>query len=139
MNHNKLLHFFRLRNLFLLSPLITLLLHVLFFTENCWQIIKKFDYFEILIIDDISYVPYSREETDVLFTLLAERYEMRSVLITSNLVFAKWNTIFKDNMTTSAAIDRLVHHSTILELNTESYRIATAKEKKLTVKSEDIM
>ena len=103
------------------------------------QIIKKFDYFEILIIDDISYVPYSREETDVLFTLLAERYEMRSVLITSNLVFAKWNTIFKDDMTTSAAIDRLVHHSTILELNTESYRIATAKEKKLTLKSEDIM
>jgi len=76
---------------------------------------------------------------DVLFTLLDERYEMRSVLITSNLVFAKWNTIFKDDMTTSAAIDRLVHHSTILELNTESYRIATAKEKKLTVKSEDIM
>lgn len=101
------------------------------------QIIKKFDYFEILIIDDISYVPYNREETDVLFTLLAERYEMRSVLITSNLVFAKWNTIFKDEMTTSAAIDRLVHHSSILELNTESYRIATAKEKKLTIKSED--
>lgn len=101
------------------------------------QIIKKLDYFEILIIDDISYVPYNREETDVLFTLLAERYEMRSVLITSNLVFAKWDTIFKDEMTTSAAIDRLVHHSTILELNTESYRVAVAKEKKL--KSEDIM
>ncbi|WP_342225419.1 ATP-binding protein [Rickettsia endosymbiont of Urophora cardui] len=93
--------------------------------------------FQILIIDDISYVPYNREETDVLFTLLAERYEMRSVLITSNLVFAKWNTIFKDEMTTSAVIDRLVHHSSILELNTESYRIATAKGKKLTIKSED--
>ncbi|WP_342226184.1 ATP-binding protein [Rickettsia endosymbiont of Urophora cardui] len=58
-------------------------------------------------------------------------------LVTSNLVFAKWNTIFKDEMTTSAVIDRLVHHSSILELNTESYRIATAKGKKLTIKSED--
>lgn len=97
------------------------------------QFIKKLDFFEILLIDDISYVPYNREETDVLFTLLADRYEMRSVLITSNLVFGKWDSIFKDEMTTSAAIDRLVHHSTILELNTESYRVATAKNKKQTL------
>lgn len=95
------------------------------------QFIKKLDYMEVLLIDDISYVPYTREETDVLFTLLAERYETRSVLITSNLVFANWNTIFKDEMTTSAAIDRLVHHSTILELNAESYRVEAAKNKKL--------
>ena len=101
------------------------------------QFIKKMDHFEILLIDDISYVPYERHETDVLFTLLAARYEMRSVLITSNLPFAHWNTIFKDEMTTAAAIDRLVHHSTILELNTESYRIATAKRqtKKLNEKN----
>ena len=103
------------------------------------QQLRHLDRFEVLILDDIGYVQQSQDEMEVLFTLLAERYEMRSVLITSNLVFAKWNTIFKDDMTTSAAIDRLVHHSTILELNTESYRIATAKEKKLTVKSEDIM
>lgn len=93
------------------------------------QFIKKLDYFEVLLIDDISYVPYSKEETDVLFTLMAERYEMRSLLITSNLAFADWNSIFKDEMTTSAAIDRLVHHSTILELNAESYRVAEAKNK----------
>ncbi len=70
-------------------------------------------------------------------TLLAERYEIRSVLITSNLVFAKCNTLFKDKMTMSEAIERFVHHSLIFELNTESYRIATAKGKKLTIKSED--
>ena len=66
----------------------------------------------------------------MLFILLAERYEQRSTVISSNLVFSKWNQIFKDEMTTAAAIDRLVHHSTILELNTESYRMATAKNKK---------
>ena len=93
------------------------------------QFIKKMDNFEILVIDDISYVPYDRQETDVLFTLLSARYEMRSVLITSNLPFSQWNTIFKDEMTTAAAIDRLVHHATILELNAESYRIAEAKKR----------
>ena len=92
------------------------------------QFIKKMDSFEVLLIDDISYVPYERHETDILFTLLAARYETRSVLITSNCPFAQWNTIFKDEMTTAATIDRLVHHATILELNAESYRIASAKK-----------
>lgn len=92
--------------------------------------VKKLDGFEILIIDDFSYVPYDRNETDVLFHLLSARYEMRSVLITSNLPFAKWDTIFKDEMTTTAAIDRLVHHSQILELNSDSYRMTSAKTKK---------
>jgi DNA replication protein DnaC len=91
------------------------------------EMIKKLDRFEVLVIDDISYVPYEREETDVLFVLLAERYEQRSTVITSNLVFSKWNQIFKDEMTTAAAIDRLVHHATILELNTQSYRLAHTK------------
>lgn len=90
---------------------------------------KKLDRFEILIIDDISYIACDRKETDVLFNLLAARYEMRSILITSNLPFAKWDSIFKDQMTTTAAIDRLVHHATILELNTESYRVSTAKNR----------
>jgi DNA replication protein DnaC len=89
--------------------------------------IKKLDTFEVLVIDDISYIPFQRHETDVLFTLLAARYEMRSVVITSNLPFSKWEQIFKDEMTTAAAIDRLVHHATILELNTQSYRMASAK------------
>ena len=77
----------------------------------------------------ISYIPYERAESDVLFVLLAQRYEQRSVVITSNLVFSGWSQIFKDEMSTNAAIDRLVHHSTILELNSESYRIKAAKDK----------
>lgn len=91
--------------------------------------IKKLDRFEVLIVDDISYVPYDREETDVLFILLSERYERRSSVITSNLVFSKWNQVFKDEMTTNAAIDRLVHHATILELNAPSYRANQAKKR----------
>lgn len=92
------------------------------------ELIKRIDKFEVLVIDDISYVPYERQETDVLFVLLAERYEQRSTLITSNLVFSKWDQIFKDEMTTTAAIDRLVHHSTVLELNTESYRLSKKRD-----------
>lgn len=93
------------------------------------QLIKKLDRYEALIIDDISYIPYNRDETDVLFVLLAERYETRSVVITSNLVFSQWDSIFKDPMTTRAAVDRLVHHATILELK-ESYRQDEAKRRK---------
>jgi|SRR3990172_447759 len=93
------------------------------------QELRKLDRFEALILDDIGYVQQSREEMEVLFTLLAERYERRSVLITSNLVFSKWDQIFKDTMTTAAAIDRVVHHSIILELGTDSYRAKAAKER----------
>lgn len=85
------------------------------------EYIKKLDRYEALIIDDISYIPFNRDETDVLFVLLAARYEVRSLIITSNLVFSEWGNIFKDPMTTRAAVDRLVHHATILEM-TESYR-----------------
>lgn len=92
------------------------------------QLIKQLDRFDVLMIDDISYVPFDKSETDVLFTLLSERYEMRSLLITSNLPFSQWDSIFKDSMTTNAAIDRLVHHATILELNTSSYRAECAKK-----------
>jgi DNA replication protein DnaC len=91
--------------------------------------IKELDRFEAVVVDDISYVPFSRDETDVLFILLAERYENRSVIITSNLVFSEWQSVFKDPMTTRAAIDRLIHHATILELK-ESYRAAEAKRRK---------
>jgi DNA replication protein DnaC len=90
--------------------------------------LKRLDKFEALIIDDLGYVQQSREEMEVLFTLLAHRYEHRSVLLTSNLVFSKWEKIFKDPMTTAAAIDRLVHHSIILELNLPSYRMEAAKK-----------
>lgn len=92
--------------------------------------IKKLSRYEGLIIDDIGYVQQDRAEMEVLFTLLAERYERGSVMITSNLPFSKWENIFKDPMTTAAAIDRLVHHSVILELNLTSYRMSEAKKRK---------
>jgi DNA replication protein DnaC len=91
------------------------------------RFIKRLAGFEALIIDDLGYVQQSREEMEVLFTLLAERYERGSVLLTSNLAFSQWEQIFKDPMTTAAAIDRLVHHSVIIELNIPSYRLETAK------------
>lgn len=93
------------------------------------QALKKLMRFDALIIDDIGYVQQSREEMEVLFTLLAERYERKSVMLTSNLPFSKWEQIFKDPMTTAAAIDRLVHHSVIIELNLPSYRMEEAKKK----------
>ena len=89
--------------------------------------LKRLDRFEALLIDDLGYVQQSREEMEALFTLLSHRYENRSVLLTSNLVFSQWEAIFKDPLTTAAAIDRLVHHSVILELNVASYRMETAK------------
>jgi DNA replication protein DnaC len=92
------------------------------------KVIKKLLRFDGLIIDDLGYVQQSREEMEVLFTLLAERYERGSVMLTSNLPFSKWEQIFKDAMTTAAAIDRLVHHSVILELNVPSYRLENAKK-----------
>jgi DNA replication protein DnaC len=90
--------------------------------------LKKISSYQVLILDDIGYVQYSREEMEVLFALLAERYERGSVVLTSNLAFSGWETIFKDPMTTAAAIDRLVHHSVILELNVPSYRAEQAKK-----------
>jgi DNA replication protein DnaC len=81
--------------------------------------LRRLDRFEVLILDDIGYVQQSRDEMEVLFTLLAERYERRSVVITSNLVFSQWDQIFKDSMTTAAAIDRVVHHSIIVEFGKE--------------------
>jgi DNA replication protein DnaC len=86
------------------------------------QRLRRLDSFELLILDDIGYVKQSPEEAEVLFTLIAERYERHSMLITSNLVFSEWERIFKDPMATAAAIDRLVHHATILEFNVPSYR-----------------
>ena len=91
------------------------------------RFIKRLASFEALIIDDLGYVQQGREEMEVLFTLLAERYERGSVLLSSNLAFSQWEQIFKDPMTTAAAIDRLVHHSVIVELNIPSYRLETAK------------
>jgi len=94
------------------------------------RVLKKFSKYHALIIDDIGYVQQSREEMEVLFTLLADRYERGTVMLTSNLPFSKWEQIFKDPMTTAAAIDRLVHHSIILELTLPSYRLEQSKKDK---------
>ena len=90
------------------------------------RLLKRLGRYDALLLDDLGYVQQTREEMEVLFTLLAERYERGSVLVTSNLPFSQWDSLFKDPMTTAAAIDRLVHHSVILELNLPSYRMAHA-------------
>ena len=92
------------------------------------QTLKRLGRYDALIIDDLGYVQQDRQEMEVLFTLLAHRYERGSVLITSNLPFSQWEAIFKDPMPTAAAIDRLVHHSVILELNLPSFRMEQAKQ-----------
>lgn len=94
------------------------------------KLLKKFLKFDVMMIDDLGYVKQDRDEMEVLFTLLAQRYERGSLLITSNLPFSKWEAIFKDPMTTAAAIDRLVHHSVILELNVSSYRAEQAQQRR---------
>lgn len=91
--------------------------------------LARLDAFELLILDDIGYVQQSADEVEVLFTLMAERYERRSLIITSNLVFGQWDRIFKNPMTTAAAIDRLVHHSVILEFDGKSKRADEAEQR----------
>ena len=84
--------------------------------------LRKLDLFEVILLDDLGYVQQSPDEAEVLFTLLAERYERRSVMVTSNLVFSQWDRIFRDQMATAAAIDRLVHHAVVLEFDVPSFR-----------------
>lgn len=100
--------------------------------------LKRLGRYDAILIDDIGYVQQSREEMEVLFTLLADRYERGSVMLTSNLPFSKWEAIFKDPMTTAAAIDRLVHHSVILELNLPSYRLETSMKRSDTDAIEEV-
>lgn len=91
------------------------------------QLLAQLDRYACLLLDDIGYVQHDRNEMEVLFTLLAERYERRSVIITTNLVFSEWTRIFQDPMTTMAAIDRVVHHAVILDLmGLESFRAEAA-------------
>ena len=92
--------------------------------------IAKLDRYDLLILDDIAYVTKDQAETSVLFELIAARYERRSMLITANQPFGEWGKIFPDPAMTLAAIDRLVHHATILEMNVESYRRRAALDRK---------
>ena len=96
---------------------------------NLPRALRKLDLFELIILDDIGYVGQSSDEAEVLFTLMAERYERRSMLITSNLVFSQWDRIFKNPMATAAAIDRLVHHAVILEFDVPSFRTEDARKR----------
>ncbi|MDE0116003.1 MAG: IS21-like element helper ATPase IstB [bacterium] len=91
--------------------------------------LRKLDNFDFLLLDDLGYLPQGTEESEVLFTLIAERYERRSLGITSNLVFSEWERIFANPMATAAAIDRVVHHSVILEFDVPSYRTDAAQQR----------
>ena len=91
--------------------------------------LRKLDNFDFLLLDDLGYLPQGTEESEVLFTLIAERYERRSLGITSNLVFSEWERIFANPMATAAAIDRVVHHSVILEFDVPSYRTNAAQQR----------
>lgn len=92
--------------------------------------IAKLDKFHLLILDDIAYVTKDQAETSVLFELISARYERRSMLITANQPFGAWDTVFPDKAMTLAAVDRLVHHATIFEINVESYRRKAAEKAK---------
>ena len=97
---------------------------------NLEAAINRLDRFDLLILDDLAYVTKDQAETSALFELISARYERRSMLITANQPFGEWNKVFPDPAMTLAAIDRLVHHSTILEMNVESYRRRSALERK---------
>ncbi len=92
--------------------------------------LRALDAYDVMILDDLGYVQQTPDEAEVLFTLMAERYERRSLVITSNLVFSEWERIFKNPMTTAAAIDRLVHHATIIEIDRDSIRAEEARRRK---------
>jgi DNA replication protein DnaC len=91
--------------------------------------LRALDVFDAVVLDDLGYVQQTAEEAEVLFTLMAERYERRSLIITSNLVFSQWDRIFKTPMATAAAIDRLVHHSIIIEIDRQSVRAEEAMKR----------
>lgn len=91
--------------------------------------LKKLDRYDLLVLDDLGYVKKTEAETSVLFELIAHRYERKSLLITANQPFSQWDTIFSDSMMTVAAIDRLVHHGVILDIQAQSYRKSTATQR----------
>ena len=91
--------------------------------------LKRLDRFDCLCLDDIGYVKQDTAQMEVLFTLLAERYERKSVMITTNLRFSQWDQIFKDPMTTAAAVDRVVHHSVVLDFSGPSVRAEEAERR----------
>ena len=97
---------------------------------GAYSAIAKLDKYHLLILDDFAYVSRDQAETSVLFELISARYERRSLLITANQPFGEWNRVFPDPAMTLAAVDRLVHHATIFEMNVESYRRRTAQARR---------
>ena len=93
--------------------------------------LRKLDNFDLMVTDDLGYLPQGTEESEVLFTLIAERYERRSLGITSNLVFSEWEKVFPNPMPTAAAIDRIMHHSVILEFDMPRYTTNAAQHRHL--------
>jgi DNA replication protein DnaC len=93
------------------------------------ETLLKLDRYRFLIIDDIGYVSRDQQETSVLFELIAHRYERASLIITANQPFSEWHSIFADKSMTVAAVDRLIHHAHIIELQGESYRKAAAQRR----------
>ena len=104
---------------------------VLILVPSVWEerLTRKLDNYDFLLLDDLGYLPQGAEESEVLFTLIAERYERRSLGITSNLVFSQWEHIFANPMATAAAIDQVVNHSVILEFDVPSYRTGVAQQR----------
>ena len=98
--------------------------------------LKKLDRFDLLIIDDLGYVQKSETETSVLFELIAYRYERKSIMVTANQPFSEWQSIFGDSMMTVAAVDRLIHHAVILEINADSFRKRSAQQRSEALNSE---
>ena len=93
------------------------------------RMLRKLDNFDLLVIDDLGYLPQGAEESEVLFTLIAERYKRGSLGITSNLVFSEWEKVFSNAMATAEAVDRIVHHSVNLEFDLPSYRTNSAQNR----------
>lgn len=89
---------------------------------------KRMEKYDLIILDELGYIPFEREATNLLFQFLAEQYERRSLLITTNLAFSQWDQIFKDKQTTVAAVDRLIHHSYVLQFHGESYRLKSSQK-----------
>lgn len=92
-------------------------------------LLKKLDRFDLLVLDDLGYCKKSEAETSVLFELIAHRYERKSLMITANQPFSQWDAIFADPMMAVAAVDRLIHHGLIIEIQAQSYRRKTATER----------
>ena len=93
---------------------------------------KQLKRFDLIICDELGYIPFDRTGTDLLFQVVAARYEHGSMIITTNLPFSEWTKVFHDSATAAAVIDRLVHHSVIIQMTGESYRLASkVKDKPL--------